>query len=102
MDRDGTGRVRGAPVTGSLSTGGIDSVALPVRTIRTCEPLLERDDIVVARHANPACRRAAHPASGAGAVTRLSRGVYRLPDADLDPNHSLAASQAYVGIFDNR
>jgi predicted transcriptional regulator of viral defense system len=26
----------------------------------------------------------------AGEVIRLSRGVYQLPDADLDPNHSLA------------
>ncbi len=26
----------------------------------------------------------------AGAVIRLSRGVYQMPDADLDPNHNLA------------
>lgn len=26
----------------------------------------------------------------AGQIIRLSRGVYQLPDADLDPNHSLA------------
>jgi len=26
----------------------------------------------------------------AGAVIRLSRGVYQMPDADLDPNHTLA------------
>jgi hypothetical protein len=26
----------------------------------------------------------------AGEVIRLSRGVYQLPDADLDPNHSVA------------
>ena len=26
----------------------------------------------------------------AGEVIRLSRGVYQLPDAELDPNHSLA------------
>ncbi len=29
-------------------------------------------------------------AFGAGEVIRLSRGVYQLPDADVDPNHSLA------------
>ena len=28
----------------------------------------------------------------AGEVIRLSRGVYQLPDADLDPNHSLAGA----------
>ncbi len=30
----------------------------------------------------------------AGEVIRLSRGVYQLPDADLDPNHSLAEAAA--------
>lgn len=33
---------------------------------------------------------------GAGEVIRLSRGVYQLPDADLDPNHSLAAAATRV------
>ncbi len=32
----------------------------------------------------------------AGEVTRLSRGVYQLPDADLDPNHSLAEAAKRV------
>jgi predicted transcriptional regulator of viral defense system len=32
----------------------------------------------------------------AGEVIRLSRGVYRLPDADLDPNHSLAEAATQV------
>ena len=36
----------------------------------------------------------------AGEVIRLSRGVYQLPDAELDPNHSLAqaAKQVPKGI----
>jgi hypothetical protein len=33
-----------------------------------------------------------------GEVTRLSRGVYQLPDADLDPNHSLAEAAKRVPI----
>lgn len=32
----------------------------------------------------------------AGEVVRLSRGVYQLPDADLDPNHSLAEAATRV------
>jgi predicted transcriptional regulator of viral defense system len=32
----------------------------------------------------------------AGEVIRLSRGVYQLPDADLDPNHSLAEAAKRV------
>ena len=32
----------------------------------------------------------------AGEVVRLSRGVYQLPDADLDPNHSLAEAAKLV------
>jgi len=32
----------------------------------------------------------------AGEVIRLSRGVYQLPDADLDPNHSLAEAAKQV------
>ena len=32
----------------------------------------------------------------AGEVIRLSRGVYQLPDTDLDPNHSLAAAAKRV------
>jgi predicted transcriptional regulator of viral defense system len=32
----------------------------------------------------------------ASEVTRLSRGVYQLPDADLDPNHSLAEASKRV------
>ncbi|HEY5665392.1 MAG TPA: type IV toxin-antitoxin system AbiEi family antitoxin domain-containing protein [Gammaproteobacteria bacterium] len=32
----------------------------------------------------------------AGEVIRLSRGVYQLPDADLDPNHSLAEATKRV------
>lgn len=32
----------------------------------------------------------------AGAVIRLSRGVYQLPDADLDPNHGLAEAAKRV------
>lgn len=31
-----------------------------------------------------------------GEVIRLSRGVYQLPDADLDPNHSLAEAAKRV------
>ena len=33
----------------------------------------------------------------AGEVIRLSRGVYQLPDADLDPNHSLAEAAKRAG-----
>lgn len=32
----------------------------------------------------------------AGEVIRLSRGVYQLPEADLDPNHSLAEAAKRV------
>ena len=32
----------------------------------------------------------------AGEVIRLSRGVYQLPDADLDPNHALAEAAKRV------
>lgn len=32
----------------------------------------------------------------AGEVIRLSRGVYQLPDADMDPNHSLAQAAKRV------
>lgn len=32
----------------------------------------------------------------AGEVIRLSRGVYQLPDAELDPNHSLAQAAKQV------
>ena len=32
----------------------------------------------------------------AGEVIRLSRGVYQLSDADLDPNHSLAEAAKRV------
>lgn len=32
----------------------------------------------------------------AGEVVRLSRGVYQLPDAELDPNHSLAEAAKRV------
>jgi predicted transcriptional regulator of viral defense system len=32
----------------------------------------------------------------AGEVIRLSRGVYQMPDADLDPNHSLAEAAKRV------
>jgi predicted transcriptional regulator of viral defense system len=37
----------------------------------------------------------------AGEVIRLSRGVYQLPDAELDPNHSLAeaAKQVPKGVI---
>lgn len=32
----------------------------------------------------------------AAEVLRLSRGVYQLPDADLDPNHNLAEAAKRV------
>lgn len=32
----------------------------------------------------------------AGEVIRLSRGVYQLPDAELDPNHSMAEAAKRV------
>lgn len=34
----------------------------------------------------------------AGEVIRLSRGVYQLPDAELDPNHSLAEAAKRVPL----
>jgi len=32
----------------------------------------------------------------AGEIIRLSRGIYQLPDAELDPNHSLAEAAKRV------